>query len=137
MNRKDKHFRLSLSLVAEFKRVASILGFSEAQAAEAALQEWVKKNQDEAQKKLDLYAEKGITIIEPTAVSITVFEKAEILLAKEELRRVIENLERGNPEYQHELQLEMAKALKWIQPVYNKTKDPELLQLLHTVEEQL
>ena len=136
-SRKDKHFRLSLNLVAEFKRVASLLGFSEAQAAEIALQEWVKKNRDEAQKKLELYAEKGITIVEPQTVNIAVFQKAEVLLAKEELRRVIENLERGNPEYKHELQLEMAKALKWIQPIYRKTRDTELLKLLQTIESHI
>ena len=45
LERKDEHFRLSLNLVAEFKPLASILGFSEAQAAETALQEWVNRNQ--------------------------------------------------------------------------------------------
>lgn len=135
--RRDKHFRLSLNLVAEFKRLASILGFSEAQAAEIALQEWVTRNRDEAQKKLDLYAEKGITLIEPQTVNIAVFRKAEILLATEELRRVIENFERGNPEYKHDLQLEMAKALKCIQPIYNRTEDPELLRLLRKIENHL
>jgi len=137
LDRKDKHFRLRRDLVAEFKRSASLLGFSEAQAAEIALAEWVKKNRDEVQKRLDLYAERGITIIEPQTVNIAVFQKAEILVAKEELRRVIENFERGNPEYRHELQLEMAKALKRIQPIYNKTRDPELLQLLQTVESRI
>ena len=137
LDRKDKHFRLRRNLVAEFKRSASLLGFSEAQAAEIALAEWVKKNRDEVQKRLDLYAERGITIIEPQTVNIAVFQKAEILVAKEELRRVIENFERGNPEYRHELQLEMAKALKRIQPIYNKTRDPELLQLLQTVESRI
>jgi len=70
-DRKDKHFRLGRSLVAEFKRSASLLGFSEAQAAEIAIAEWVKKNHDEVQKKLDLYAEKGgVTINEPEHVEI-------------------------------------------------------------------
>jgi hypothetical protein len=97
----------------------------------------VKRNQGEAQKKLDVYAEKGITIIEPDIVNITVFQKAEILLAKEELGRVIENFERGNPEYKRELELEMTRALKRIQPIYNKTRNPELLRLLHTVDSRI
>jgi len=87
--------------------------------------------------KFDLYAERGITIVEPQAVNIAVFQKAEMLLAKEELRRVLENLERGSPEYRHELQLEMVKALKWIQPIYNKSRDSELLDLLRIVEGHL
>jgi hypothetical protein len=43
----------------------------------------------------------------------------------------------GNPECQHELNLEMGEALKWIQPVYNKTRDPYLLQLLGLVEQYM
>jgi hypothetical protein len=136
-DRVQKNLRIRRDVAAEFVKISTILGLKEQEAAELALSEWAKKHQDEAQKKLDLYAEKGITIIEPQTVNIAVFQKAEILLAKEELRRVVENFERGNPEYRHELQLEMAKALKWIQPIYNKTRDSELLQLLQMVEEHL
>jgi hypothetical protein len=136
-DRIQKNLRIRRDVAAEFVKISTILGLKEQEAAELALSEWAKRHQDEAQKKLDLYAERGIAIIEPQTVNIAVFQKAEILLAKEELRRVIENLERGNPEYRHELQLEMAKALRWIQPVYNKTKDPELLQLLRVVEDHI
>jgi hypothetical protein len=136
-SRKEKIFRLPRDLVAEFEKLCTLLALSEREAAEVAIRNWVKANRNEAQKKLDLYAEKGITIIEPQTVNIAIFQRAEILLAKEELQRVIENLRRGNPEYHHELQLEMAKALKWIQPIYAKTKDPELLQLLQKVAEHL
>jgi len=136
-SRKEKIFRLPRDLAAEFERLCTLLALSEREAAELAIRSWVKANRDEAQKKLDLYAERGITIVEPQAVNIAVFQKAEILLAKEELKRVMENFEQGNPEYRHELQLEMAKALKWIQPVYAKTRDPELLELLQSVAEHL
>jgi hypothetical protein len=136
-DRIQKNLRIRRNVAAEFVKISTILGLKEQEAAELALSEWVKKHQDEAQKRLDLYAERGITIIEPQTVNIAIFQKAEILVAKEELRRVLENYECGNPEYRRELQLEMAKALKWIQPIYNKTKDPELLQLLQTVERHL
>jgi hypothetical protein len=136
-DRIQKNIRIRRDVAAEFVKISTILGLKEQEAAELALSEWVKKHEDEAQKKLDLYAERGITIIEPQTVNIAVFQKAELLLAKEELRRVIENFERGNPGYRHELQLEMAKALKWIQPIYSKTKDLELLQLLQLVENHL
>jgi hypothetical protein len=136
-DRIQKNLRIRRNVAAEFVKISTILGLKEQEAAELALSEWVKKHQDEAQKRLDLYAERGITIIEPQTVNIAIFQKAEILVAKEELRRVLENYERGNPEYRRELQLEMAKALKWIQPIYNKTKDPELLQLLQTVERHI
>ena len=136
-DRIQKNLRIRRDVAAEFAKISTILGLKEQEAAELAMSEWVKRHQDEAQKKLDLYAEKGITIIEPQTVNIAVFQKAEILLAREELRRVMGNFERGNPEYRHELQLEIAKALKWIQPIYNKTKDSELLQLLQMVEDRL
>jgi len=45
----------------------------------------VKRNRDETQKRLDMYAEKGITIIEPHTVNIAVFQKAEIYSARQEL----------------------------------------------------
>jgi hypothetical protein len=136
-DRIQKNLRIRRDVAAEFMKISTILGLKEQEAAELALSEWVKKHQDEAQKKLDLYAERGITIIEPQTVNIAVFQKAEILLAKEELRRVIENFERGNPEYRHELRLEMAKALRLIQPIHSKSRDPELLQLLQIIEEHL
>ena len=136
-DRIQKNLRIRRDVAAEFVKISTILGLKEQEAAELALSEWAKKHQDEAQKKLDLYAERGITIIEPQTVNIAVFQKAEVLLAKEELLRVLGNFERGNPEYQHELQLEIAKALKWIQPIYNKTKDQALLQLLQKVQEHL
>ena len=136
-SRKEKIFRLPRDLAAELEKLCTLLGLREREAAELAIRTWVKANRDEAQKRLDLYAEKGITIIEPQTVNIAVFQKAEVLLAKEELRRVLGNLERGNPEYRHELQFEMAKALKWIQPIYSRTKDLDLFQLLQLVEKHL
>ena len=136
--RKDKHFRLKRSLVAEFKRSASLLGFSEAQAAEIALAEWVKKNRDEVQKRLDLYAEKGgVTITEPEHVEIKVFQRVDIFLAKEELTKRINNLDRGASEYRKELQLELAESIHKLRPVCTQTRDPELLQLIRNAEKKL
>ena len=83
--RKDKHFRLTVGLTAEFRKTATLLGFSETKAAKFALAEWVKRNRDEAQKRLDMYAEKGITIVEPQTVNVAVFQKAEMYSARQEL----------------------------------------------------
>jgi hypothetical protein len=137
MERKQKNFKVRSDIAGEFAKVCEILGLDEYEAAEMALQDWVKRHCDEAQKKLDLYAERGITIIEPQTVNIAVFQKAEILLAKEELTRLLTNLECGNVEYHHEMQLELAEALKKIQPVYARTRDPELLSLLRNAEQRM
>ena len=136
-DRIQKNLRIRRDVAAEFVKISTILGLKEQEAAELALCEWTKKHQDEAQKKLDLYAEKGITIIEPQTVNIAVFQKAEILVAKEELRRLLDNLDRCNPEYRTEIQVELARALKRIHPIYVKTRDSDLQQLLTNAEEKL
>jgi hypothetical protein len=138
--RRDKHFRLPVNLVADFAKTATILGLSETQAAEIALREWVQRNRNEAQKRLDMYAEKGIVINEPESitVNVTVFQKAELLLAKEELQRLLGVLpDIQDPASRRETQLELAKALKMTQPVFVKSRDPELAELLKEAEQAL
>lgn len=132
-----KNLRIRRDVAGEFLKISTILGLKEQDAAELALSEWTKRHQDEAQKKLDMYAEKGIVIKDPGIVNIAVFQKAELLLAKEELSRLLGNIERGNPNYHLEMQPQLAQALKRIQPVYSKTRDPELLRLLQDVEAKL
>jgi hypothetical protein len=51
--------------------------------------------------------------------------------------RLLGNPKRGNSDYHREMQLQLTQALKRIQPVYSKTKDPELLKLLQDVEVKL
>jgi hypothetical protein len=97
----------------------------------------LKSHRDEAQKRLDLFAQRGVTIIEPGTVHIKVFQKAEVLLAKEELMKLLGNLDRGNPQYRKEMQLELAQALRRVHPVYTRTRDPELLALLQNAEKVL
>ena len=135
--RRDKHFRLPVNLVADFRKTATIMGFSEAKAAEIALKEWVQRNRDEVQKRLDIYAEKGITIIQPETVNIAVFQKAEIYTARQELQRLLDVLARTqDPSFRSEVQLELAKALKLVRPVYASTRDSELERLLREAEHQ-
>ena len=115
-----------------------MLGVSEREAAEQALREWIRRNADEAQKRLDLYASHGIRIIQPETVNIAVFQKAEVMVAKEELQRLLGVLQSvRDPEYKRETQLELAKALRMFKPVCTQTRDPELLELLDQVEKQL
>jgi len=136
--RKDKHFRIRADIAAEFKKIANILGFSEAQAAELAFSDWLQKYRNDAQTRLDLFAEKGIKIIQPETVNIAIFQKAEVMVAKEELQRLLGVLESvKDTEYKRETQLELAKALRMLRPVCTQTRDPELVDLLAQVEKQL
>jgi len=137
-SRKDKHFRIRADIAAEFKKIANILGFNETQAAEFALFDWIQRHKNEAQTKLDLFAEKGIKIIQPETVNIAIFQKAEIMIAKDELQRLLDVLDSiKDPEYKRETQLELAKALRMFKPICTQTRDPELLELLAQVEKQL
>src|SRR3990172_3137166 len=137
LGHKQKNFRLRATIVADFEKTASILGLHEYEAAEMALQEWIRSHHDEAQKRLDLYAEKGVTIIEPEHLEIKVFQRVDIFLAKEELTKRINNLDRGSPEYRKELQLELAESLHKLRPICVQNRDPELLQLIRDAEKRL
>jgi hypothetical protein len=138
MERKQKNFKVRRDLAAAFGRICEILCLDEYEAAELALQDWVKKHHDEAQKKLDLYAEKGgVPINEPEHVEIKVFQRVDIFLAKEELTKRINNLDRGTPEYHKELHLELAESIHKLRPVCVQTRDPELLQLIQNAEKRL
>ena len=136
-DRIQKNLRISRNVAGEFVKISTILGLKEQEAAELALSEWARKHQDEAQKKLDLYAEKGVTIIEPERVEIKIFQRVDIFLAKEELTRRINNLDRGTPEYHKELQLELAESLRKLRPICIQTRDPELLELIQNAEKKL
>lgn len=137
--REQINVRLNRRLIGSAKRLSEILGIHLYEAVEQALSDWVGKHQNEAQMKLDVYArEKGITIIEPQAVNIAVFQKAEVMVAKEELQRLLGVLESvKDPEYKRETQLELTKALRMFRPVCTQTRDPELLELLAQIEKRL
>jgi hypothetical protein len=63
--RKDKHFSIPASLDTDLVKIAKIFGLKQEEAAEIALKECIQGNRDEAQKRLDTYAEKGIVINHP------------------------------------------------------------------------
>lgn len=139
--RKEKHVRLSPNLEADFVKTAKVLGLKQWQAAETAIREWVQRHHDEVQKRIDEYTERGGLVInhpQSVTVNVAVFQKAEVLVAKEELQRLL-TLVQGNPpaDAKHEFQLQLARALKAVQPVYVKTRDPQLDELVRQAEKEL
>jgi hypothetical protein len=75
---------------------------------------------------------------ETQAAEFAIFQKAEIMIAKDELQRLLDVLDSiKDPEYKRETQLELAKALRMFKPICTQTRDPELLELLAQVEKQL
>ena len=67
---------------------------------------------------------------------LAVFERAQLIAARSELGRILENMERA-PENRPLFQVDLAKALKTIEPIYTRTRDPGLLKLLQAAEAQL
>jgi hypothetical protein len=138
--RKDIHHRLPGDALANSKRTAKILSLKQEEAAEIALREWIKGNRHEAQKRLDMYAEKGVVIntSQSVSVNVAVFQKAALLVAKDKMQRLLDILpDIQDPASRRETQLELAKALKVIQPVFVKTRDPKLTELLAQAEAKL
>ena len=98
--------------------------------------------ENEKQAKLDSFvkAENGavINIIQPETVPIAVFQKAELVVAREELQRLLGILERTqDSQFKHETKVQLAQALKKFEPIYRHTRDPELEALMKKVEETL
>lgn len=67
------------------------------------------------------------------------FDKASLMLARSELERILSLLElnQGDPERRSAFQLDLAKALRVVEPVYRRTHDSRLGDLLVQAEAKL
>ena len=67
------------------------------------------------------------------------FDRASVMLARSELERILSlvELNRDDPERKAEFQLDLARALKVVEPVYHRTHDQKLGELLKQTEEAL
>ena len=143
MDKKQFSFRLRSDLMLEFSKIADILGFHNYEAAELAFEEWVKKNKQEAQKKLDMYAQKGIEInLESCNVNLDlkIFQKTDVMLAKEELNHLSQEYRYAAEEDGYaktEQKILLLKAIQRARPVLVKSRDPELAKLVETITKQL
>ena len=85
---------------------------------------FLKENAD--QTTLDAYPKAK------TAFS-QLFDKAALATAKSELERVLDIIER-NQDKKQLFQPDLLKALRLVEPIYVKTRDPELRSLLQKAE---
>jgi len=90
----QKNFRLPERLVKEFEQRCLRLGLKQREAVEKAISDWL--NATSTQVPLPTYFphETRVTIVQPETVNIAVFQKAELVVAKEELQRLLGILER-------------------------------------------
>jgi len=136
----SKYFKLPEELKRRFEYLLDCFHLSATDILTPMIQRWVEEN--EKQIRLDSFvkAENGTTIniIQPETVHIAVFQKAELVVAREELQRLLGILERTqDPTFKHETKVHLAQALKKFEPIYRQTRDPELEALIKKVEETL
>ena len=137
----SKYFKLPEELKLRFELLLGYFHLSASDVLTPMVQRWVEAN--EKQAKLDSFvkAEAGATtinIIQPETVHIAVFQKAELVVAREELQRLLGILERTqDPQFKHETKIQLAQALKKFEPIYRQTRDPELEALIKKVEDTL
>ena len=105
---------------------------------EKALSDWLKATSTQVPLPTYFPHETNVTILHPQNVNIAVFQKAELVVAREELQRLLGILERTeDSQFKHETKVQLAQALKRFEPIYRQTRDPELEQLIKKVEETL
>jgi len=136
----SKYFKLPEELKRRFEYLLDCFHLSATDILTPMIQKWVEEN--EKQIRLDSFvkAENGTTIniIQPETVHIAVFQKAELVVAREELQRLLGILARTqNPAFKHETEVHLAQALKKFEPIYRQTRDRELEALIRKVEETL
>jgi len=136
----SKYFKLPEELKRRFEYLLDCFHLSATDILTPMIQRWVEEN--EKQIRLDSFvkAENGTTIniIQPETVHIAVFQKAELVVAREELQRLLGILQRTqDSQFKHETKVQLAQALKKFEPIYRQTRDPELEALIKKVEETL
>jgi len=136
----SKYFKLPEELKRRFEYLLDCFHLSATDILTPMIQRWVEEN--EKQIRLDSFvkAENGTTIniIHPETVNIAVFQKAELVVAREELQRLLGILQRTqDSQFKHETKVQLAQALKKFEPLYRQTRDPELEALIEKVEETL
>ncbi len=72
-------------------------------------------------------------------ITESVFNKASLFLAREELGRLIGLIENNadDESRRRTFQLDLAKALRFVEPVYRRTRDDRLTQLMKRAESSL
>jgi hypothetical protein len=119
-----KYFRLSQELVTKFELFCKVHGLREGDTVGDLIKKFLREN--EGQHTLDAFPKKQ----DP---ALAVFEKARILEARDQLLWIVETLEK-EPGKRQEIQLDLVRALKIVEPLYIKTRDPELSKLLERIQ---
>jgi hypothetical protein len=113
-----------------FKFVARRLGLLLQDAADEAFLKWARDNAPQANVNIVSYY--------PISVSLNVFDKAEIKLARDELVRVLGIMKSvQDKQAQADFVVELAKTIQKTRTTFQQTRDPDLEKLLCEAEAYL
>jgi len=128
---KTKSFRVPVILAAEFEKACTLMGMKEQEAARQALEDWLRKNKDQA--SLESYLKQGTA--KPVIFQNVTLQKIQITIIKSELQRLVRVL--GGTCEPH-LKMDFLKEIQRILPsaftLLEETRDAELQELIKQVE---
>jgi len=127
---KQKNFRLPLVLAADFERACTIMGMEEKEAARQAIEDWLRKNKDQA--SLENYLNQSPT--RPVIFQNVTLQRIHITIIKDELSRLIKILGTCEPQAKMDFLKEIQKILPSAFTLLEETRDPELQELIKQVE---
>jgi len=126
-----KGFRIPLDLAAEFEKACTLMGIKEQEAARQALEDWLRKNKDQA--SLESYMKQGIA--RPVIFQNVTLQKIQITIIKSELQRLVRVLGTCEPKAKLDFLKEIQKILPSAFTLLEETRDPELQELIAQIEQ--
>lgn len=131
MTTRTKYFRAREPALSEFELLCKARKLVEGEIISDLIETFLRENRSQA--TLPSFPH------ERTRELSAVFDRASVMLAQSELERILALLEanRDDEERRHTFQLDLARALKVVEPVYHRTHDVKLAKLLTEAEAKL
>jgi len=127
---KMKGFRIPLDLAADLEKACTLMGMKEQEAARQALEDWLRKNKDQA--SLESYLKQGIA--KPVIFQNVTLQKIQITIIKSELCRLLKVFGTCEPQAKMDFLKEIQRILPSAFTLFEETRDPELQELIKQVE---
>jgi predicted LPLAT superfamily acyltransferase len=127
---KMKGFRIPLDLAADFEKACTIMGMEEKEAARQAIEDWLRKNKDQA--SLENYLNQSPT--RPVIFHNVILQRIQVTVIKSELQRLVKVLATCEPQAKMDFLKDIQRILPSAFTLLEETRDPELQELIKQVE---
>jgi len=125
-----KGFRIPLDLAADFEKACTIMGMEEKEAARQAIEDWLRKNKDQA--SLENYLNQSPT--RPVIFHNVILQRIQVTVIKSELQRLVKVLATCEPQAKMDFLKDIQRILPSAFTLLEETRDPELQELIKQVE---